>query len=64
MSGDSMSTLSRNISSRNSLTIVAITFTRVYTLPGSNEIQYEGKTWTKFEYKIDPNIIDRNVYGK
>ncbi|KAF7502138.1 hypothetical protein GJ744_006985 [Endocarpon pusillum] len=41
-----------------------ITFTRAYSLPGTNEIVYEGRTWTKFEYKIDPDIIDPNIYGK
>jgi len=25
---------------------------------------YEGRTWTKFEYKIDPDILDPNRYGK
>ncbi|KAH0372775.1 hypothetical protein KCU65_g920, partial [Aureobasidium melanogenum] len=41
-----------------------ITFTRLYTTPGSNKIVYEGGQWTKFEYKVDPSWIERNEYGK
>jgi hypothetical protein len=33
-----------------------ITFTRVYTRTGSNVIVYEGRTWTKFEAKVNPPI--------
>lgn len=44
--------------------VLAITFTRLYTLAGSNKIVYEGGQWTKFEYKIDPSSIDPNVEGK
>ncbi|RBR22925.1 uncharacterized protein FIESC28_04223 [Fusarium coffeatum] len=41
-----------------------ITFTRAYTTAGSNTIVYEGGQWTKFEYKIDPSVVDPNIYGK
>ena len=33
-----------------------ITFSRVYTKAGSNAIIYEGRTWTKFESKVNPPI--------
>lgn len=36
------------------LPILAITFSRAYTKAGSNQIIYEGRTWTKFEFKVDP----------
>ncbi|KAK1774876.1 hypothetical protein QBC45DRAFT_423868 [Copromyces sp. CBS 386.78] len=42
----------------------AITFTRLYTLAGSNEIVYEGAQWTKFEYWIEPGRFLSNKNAK
>lgn len=39
-----------------------ITFTRAYTTAGSNKIVYEGRTWTKLEYCVNP-FIGSNEYG-
>lgn len=44
--------------------VLAITFTRLYTIAGSNEIVYEGGQWTKFEYKVDPDFLTPNIKGK
>jgi hypothetical protein len=40
-----------------------MTFARLYTVAGRNKIVYEGRTWTKFQYKIDPSVVDPNIEG-